>query len=319
MNPEIKIILQLAHMEIFEPQRRSESDLKAWLANMDYLMYSSLSAKDTFELKYNSKGYIYAALANDCNRFAQAAIESVASVQTEQKLPRSTAWSVVKIYYASFFAVHAILRIFGRSCSQLEKEHVKKVYELAIATGQEGGLTGLEHGFYFSKIDRNLGTISFHKMKDSHADTWASFNKLLCDLIDDIPSNTTGLSQQKVDAVDLLSKIKNLTSRSRANRGNWLSVIRNQVNYQHTHGTWFPYNNSSYSTELVNRNMLWKNSPISFDGDITKGDIEVFFNAANCIVSFLHKLLISGFEKGDRKSSVLQNGTFRLIHLLETT
>lgn len=326
MVPEVRIISQLAHLKIFECTSNSESDLKAWLANGKYLMHSALTVKNTnaniktsnhFELFINDKNSLYQSLSYDCNRFSQAAIESMYTIKQDENLPKSSGWATVQMYYASFFAVHAILRIFGRSCSQLERSHVKKVHDIAVATNHCSQTSSIENGFYSSTINVQNNTLEFSKLKDSHADTWGSFNALLSDLISDIPDKTTGIQAHRLSAMDLLSKIKGLISKSGSLRGNWLSTLRNQINYQHTHGVWFPYRSPSFSPELINRNLHWTNPPTSFDTDTKKNDIEVLFNTSNIIVSLLFSLLKVGFDKGDKKSHNLKNGVFRLTNQLD--
>lgn len=326
MASEIEIIYQLTHKDVFESTSHSESDLKAWLANRYYLLDSPLTSfanngnKATeFNLQVNNANYLLIALSNDCNRFGQASIESITNLIPNEKLPKSASWSIIKMYYASFFAIHSILRIFGRSCSQLDNEHVKAVLELAQVTNMANGITSIENGFYFSKYDPISQKISFSKLKESHADTWQCFGNLVTELINDIPNKTTGLSSNKSKALDLLIKIKNFIYKSGANKGNWPSTIRNSINYTHSYGVWFPYTNQNFKPELINRNTEWLKEPQTFDSQINLNEIEVFFNATNCIVSFLFHLISYGYEKGDKKSTVLKNGLFRLINLLSTT
>lgn len=238
MVPEIKIIHQLSANQIYEVTSNSESDLKAWIANGQYLISNGLvtSAKNkatSFELTFQQHKALYTSLANDCNRFSQAAIESMWSISKVEKLPKSAGWATVQMYYSAFFAAHAILRIFGRACTQLEQSHVEKVFEIACATNTDNNITSIENGFYFSEISGN--EVRFKKLKDSHADTWSSFSNLLTWLIDNI-ANTTGLGVHKSDAASLISNIKAIIHRSGAAKGNWLSQVRNKINYQHSHG-----------------------------------------------------------------------------------
>lgn len=323
MATEIDIIYQLTHKAVFESTSRSESDLKAWLANRYYLLDNPLIASvlngkkaTEFVLRVINNDYLDTALSNDCNRFGQASVESIVRLMPYPKLPKSSSWSIIKMYYASFFAIHSILRMFGRSCSQLENVHVKAVLDIAQTTSMDNSITTIENGFYFSQYDFFNNKITFTKLKDSHADTWQCFGNLVAELINDIPIKTTGLSFNKGKALDLLIKIKNFIYKSGANKGNWPSVIRNSINYTHSHGVWYPYVNQNFNAALINRNMEWLKDPQSFDGQTNLNEIEVFFNATNCIVSFWFHLISYGYEKGDKKSTVLKNGLFKLINIL---
>ncbi|SIS44544.1 hypothetical protein [Neptunomonas antarctica] len=319
MTPEIKIIHQLAVNEIFEITSTTESDLKAWVVNGQYLMSKKLvpAAKNratSFELDFKHSDILHASLANDCNRFAQAAIESMWSVGKVDKLPKSTGWAAVQMYYSAFFAAHAILRIYGRACTQLEPNHVNKVFEIASATQFDDGVSSIESGFYFSLISN--GEIKFKKLKESHADTWSSFSTLLTWLIDNI-SSTTGLGLHKSDAITFLSEIKAIIHSSGAAKGNWLSQIRNKVNYQHSHGVWFPYKFALHNNEAVLRNAEWLKEPKSFDLGVSHNDISKLYSVSNTILSLMYQLMKYGYERSGKVSVPLTNGTFRLVNQIQ--
>ena len=315
MEPHVKMFAQFMYNEIFEDSIRNEGDLRAWIAKRDYLLSQEINSCG-FSLTYNSTSLLSTSLANDCNRMAQAAFESISSVHSNSYLPKSLAWPVVRVYYASFFAAHSILRLFGRSCTQLDSVHVQKVLELAQATNQLGAVNKIGSGFYFAKTNSTERQIVFSKMKDSHADTWFAFYELLTDLIEKIPE-ATGLSQHRLEAMENLGDIKKAISRSGAcNRGNWLSQVRNAVNYRHTYGVWFPYRNARFNTELINRSDLWKQPISSFDIRNQKNEIDIFFMTSNMILSLLHKLLSYGYNRSESKPYIFSNGSIKLMNLL---
>lgn len=319
MTPEIKILHQLSVNEIFQINSTSESDLKAWVANGRYLLLSELlpSVKNRaveFELCFQQKDFLHISLANDCNRFSQAAIESMWSIGRVTQLPKSTSWASVQMYYAAFFAAHAILRIFGRACSQLEFGHVNKVFEIAKATQLDGGVSSIENGFYFASVVSN--EIKFKKLKDSHADTWSSFSGLLIWLVDNI-SNTTGLGKHKTEAITLISNIKAALHKSGAAKGNWPSQVRNKINYQHTHGVWYPYKGAMHDQDAVLRNSEWMKNPCNFDLSTNRNDISLLYSLSNSILSLMFHLMKYGYERSGKVSLPLKNGTFRLINQLK--
>ncbi|MEG6445761.1 hypothetical protein [Enterobacter roggenkampii] len=319
MFSEIKIIHQLSLNKIFEVTLSTEGDLKAWVANGNYLISKTLAPSSQnrateFELQFQQADMLHASLANDCNRFALAAIESMWSVGKINKLPKSMGWATVQMYYSAFFAAHALLRIFGRACTQLESDHVDKVFQIAKVIQLDGGVSSIENGFYFSSI--NVNCLTFKKLKDSHADTWSSFSGLLTWLIDNIP-NTTGLGKHKSEAITLLSNIKTTMHMSGAGKGNWLSQIRNKVNYQHTHGVWYPYKGALHDVELVSRNTEWLNPPGNFDLNSHKNDISSLYSVSNSILSLMYSLLKFGYERSGKISIPFSNGIFRLMNQIQ--
>ncbi|MBP23613.1 MAG: hypothetical protein CL547_14880 [Alcanivorax sp.] len=319
MLPEIRLIHQLSQNSIFEVASRTEADLKAWLASGGYLIDRPLASAasgraDKFELRFQNPDFLFASLANDCNRFSQAAIETMWSVKKVEELPKSTGWASIQMYYSAFFAVHAILRIFGRACTQLDKSHVDVVYQLACATQMDGGVSGVENGFYISKIEN--GYIEYIKLKESHADTWFCFSDLLNWIIDELP-NTSGIGRHKYSAIDLVSNLKLSLRKSGAGKGNWPSMIRNKINYQHSHGVWYPYKGAVHDPDAVLKNSEWLKFPDAFDINGSKSDVQMLFNISNSILSFMYSLMRYGYDRAGGISKPLANGTFRLVNQIK--
>lgn len=324
MSPEVKIIHQLCHNEIFEMASGSWADMKAWIASSNYLMARQLSktsikgrkaVTNKFELKVNDVDSFYVSMANDCNRFAQAAAESMWSIHRNEALPRSAGWTTVKMYYASFYAAHAILRLYGQSCSQYEREHIEKVFEVALATSMDNNVSCIEQGFYLSSIDKNTKKVTYSKLKDSHADTWHAFSCLLDKLMNDIGPNTIGLGVNKNKAFTMLSNLKKALVRPNAIRGNWPSQIRNKIHYQHTHGAWFPYTGASHNPDDINRNSRWMQSPEIYDLTNKPADvIGNLSNISNFMVSLMHHLLTYGNSRTGNKSIIFRNGYTKLVN-----
>ena len=317
MLPEVRLIHQLTQNQIFEVTTRTEADLKAWLASGQYLMEQPLTSNADnkrraaeFKIRVQRQGFLFSALANDCNRFSQAAIETMWCIGKVEKLPKSTSWASIQMYYSAFFAAHAILRMFGRACTQLDKNHVDVVYQVAQVTQMHGNVTGIENGFYNSMMEN--GCVTYKKLKESHADTWFSFSNLLTWIIEQIP-NTSGLGKHKYSAIDLVSSLKSSLAKSGAAKSNWPSMVRNKINYQHSHGVWYPYKGAVHDADAVLKNSEWSKFPDSFDIKARKNDVQTLFNISNLILSFMYNLMRYGHERAGKISSPLENGTFRLV------
>lgn len=319
MLTEIRLIHQLTQNRIFEVTSRAEADLKAWLASGQYLMEHPLTPSASgraaeFKLRFQQPEFLFAALANDCNRFSQAAIETMWCIGKVEKLPKSTSWASIQMYYSAFFAAHAILRLFGRACTQLERGHVDVVYQVAQATQMASNVSGVENGFYSSMIENDC--IEYRKLKESHADTWYSFSNLLTWIIENLP-DTSGLGKHKSSAIDLISSLKSSLAKSGAAKGNWPSMIRNRINYQHSHGVWYPYKGALHDPDTILRNSEWLKFPDSFELKTSKNDVQMLFNISNSIVSFMYNLMWYGYDRAGRISSPLANGTFRLVNQIQ--
>lgn len=316
MLPEIRLIHQLTQNRIFEVTSRTEADLKAWLASGRYLLEHPLAATANgraaeFKLRFQEPQFLFAALANDCNRFSQASIETMWCIGKVEKLPKSTSWASIQMYYSAFFAAHAILRLFGRACTQLDNTHVDMVYQVAQATQMDNNVSSVENGFYISIIENDC--VEYKKLKESHADTWLSFNNLLNWIINNL-SSTSGLGKHKSNAIDIISDLKASLTRSGASKGNWPSMLRNRINYQQSHGVWYPYKGAVHDPDAVLRNTEWLKLPDSFELKTSKNDVQMLFDVSNSIVSLMYSLMRYGYERAGRISSPLANGTFRLVN-----
>ncbi|WP_444934631.1 hypothetical protein [Microbulbifer sp. JTAC008] len=312
-----KVLVQQTRLDIFNFNRATQIDMKGWIANQNYHVDIDLTSNN-YAIRAADKNYLKAALANDCNRMAAAAIESISGVKLDATLNKSGAWGVIRAYYATFFAIHSIMRMYGISCSQLDQAHVDKIFESASAVNKTGDVLRLDKGFYAIKIDDNFSGVTFHKYKDSHKDTWGEFLSLIESLISN-SANVTALGKHKVEAIDILLAVKRGITRSRCgDKGNWLSVMRNSVNYQHSHGVWFPYGRKPAAPNYISAIAKdWINPVSSLDTGLNGGDIKTFFDLVVLINSILRELLISCAEKVNSKNPVFTNGSLRLLNTIQ--
>jgi hypothetical protein len=311
-----RLLLQTARLSVFSPGSSTAIDVKAWIANQGYYIDVDL-LKNEFTLRASNPSELARALANDLNRMAIAAFESAAGVRPDQVLPRSMAWGAIRAYYASFFAAHTFMRMFGASCSQLENDHVNKIFQSAQMFGKTGGLTSVEAGFYSINIDRNFSSVKFRKLKDSHKDTWAELLATIENLEAAIPS-ATAISQHKIDASALLTDLKSGISSANSVHGNWLSTIRNSINYRHTHGVWFPYSVKAERGELLDAaSRNWLNPPSLQGRPQRTGELENFFDVAVMLVSLVRELVTAACELTDPLNPIIKNGCMKLLNELK--
>lgn len=306
-------MLQSARLSVFKPGSTTAIDVKAWIANQGYFIDVDLR-KTEFTLRVSEPTDLERALANDLNRMAIATFESAAGIRPDQVLPRSIAWGAIRAYYASFFAAHTFMRLFGTSCSQLDHEHVNKIFQSAQTFGKTGGLTSVETGFYAINIDQNFSSVTFRKLKDSHKDTWAELLATIENLESTIRS-ANAIKQHKLDASMLLTNLKSGISSANSINGNWLSTIRNSINYRHTHGVWFPYSTKAERSELLDaasRNWLQDSRP---QGRPQRaGELENFFDVAVMLVSLVRELIAAASELSDPLNPAIKNGCMKLLN-----
>lgn len=313
MSDATRVLSQLAYLEIFKGHSKTSIDVKGWVANQNYLVEAGMTPT-SFTLATHDYDGLRAALANDCNRMSMAAIESICGVQADTLFPKSSAWATIRSYYAAFFAAHALLRVFGYSYSQLEPEHTRKIFEMAKMLNVQGEHNKIESGFYSIQIDKSFTRLVFEKKKDSHKDMWRGFLELIDKLTSDIGS-TAAISIHKIQAHDLLMAARRgVTKDSSRFMGNWLSELRNQVNYQHLHGAWFPYEGGVTSRHIIDTaTSCWRNSSGTFNTASKIKDMELFFESISLILSLLREMLSICIERTGDKDSVFQNGALRMM------
>jgi len=305
------VLVQEAHIKIFEGTASFSSDLRGWIANQNY-MVDSVTTSSKYVLRASNEQKVVASLANDCNRMSQAAIESISGIQVEDSLPKSGAWGLIRTYYSSFFAAHSILRIFGRSLTQLDAIHARRITEI-LKLDSSLQINNVDAGFYDIQISPDYRFLTFNKLKDSHGDTWRLFLSLIDDLMDRVPQ-TSALSTDKREVIAILDSLKKGITNSNSARGNWLSTIRNSVNYRHTHGVWFPHTKNSPAARHIrdfNQHILL--SPSSLQITNTKDEVEEFFETSALLVAIFRELLVCCYSRPNPQNKLFKYGSIKLL------
>jgi hypothetical protein len=294
--------------------------VSAWILDEDYQIYTPLQA-NYFILSFPTPDHFLNALAADVNRFAAAAIETACQEPKNEKLPRSIAWLVIKSYYAAFFAAHAISRMLGIVHSQFDKTQANSVNRIASAFGMSNGQT-IGAGYYsctYSHSARHLECMSVNaRLGGVHEMFWNSFQSIIRKLSNDAINSGTGrVADNQLVSSRLSDLAENLAYKSSPN-GNWLSNMRNLVNYRHRFGTWYPYSGQpKYFSTLSNRSHLWLSDPMSIDlanhGD---KDLSRFLATCSFLVATCRSLV---WEMGNRcpeGKSFHSYGSIMLLNLI---
>lgn len=229
--------------------------------------------------------------AADCSRLASASFESICSISKNKKFPKSTAWALIELYYAAFFASHSILRMFGITCSHLETGHIQILRNLSLLYGFSWP-SNIGQGYYICSYDCNSKILICSKANDTHADTWAAFHSKLKEISNDVLL-VTGITIQKQAVCAYLSNICDAMISGNASRGNWLSQFRNKVNYRQEYGTWFPYKNMQFKyDELEPIFQKWNSDPNKIQIGLSRGkEVRKFVETCTSIISLCKALI----------------------------
>lgn len=256
--------------------------IKSWIIDGNYYINNSPPRLSLF-VQVNDD--VKKCLSLDAFRFAAHSAQTVFEIERSKAYTNLTAWRVIQTYYAAYFSAHAILRFFGKSFSHLEPGHVK--FLNARCLSEAGYDPKLPSSYYQIAFDHQSQSLLFLKQDESHKDLWKCFHSLTQSISTNLLSGIASkerredLSQKFSDLSDVL------TLRGRFPSGNWLSVIRNEVNYKSLHGTWYPFsrNNPRFS-EILSRIGDWRSGDNNIGNFVnTKNDLERFVLCSFLIVN----------------------------------
>lgn len=295
--------------------------LSEWLSKGEYYYISSPMSDNELTLDLSGRGFtknMLFAFAFDCNRMASAAFETMYSIEPNRKLQNSIAWLLIKSYYAAYYAGHAITRMLGTSCSQLNKQSTDKIVEIAKLHRNDNGLT-LSSSYYSCIHKANSQELFIHNIKSKggvHESFWKIFYECIQDLSRSILQTPiiTSRSQDISNKLDDLSKV--LCYRGH-NGGNWLSSVRNQVNYRHELNAWFPHKKWSQKRiqDLFRFSSMWLDDPMNISLLIQPNKpVDLFICTCNFIVSLCRVFVLDMSERCSKGKSYLKDGSLKLLN-----
>lgn len=277
------------------------------------------------ELIYPEEMLILKAFAFDITRFTTAAIESMADEPGHAALPKSTAWLLIRSYYAAFFAAHAITRMLGVSYTRFEQKHCNAIWKIANLFAQSAGNPPppkLSGGLYKCEILSTKKAVACSLLGDngggSHEIFWASFQSLMKSSSDALLVSKIGVPENNLaaaEAIDVLWTVMNI----RGKQGAWLSVMRNEINYQHALGCWYPYSNpSEKSSYTVDRAKQWLADVPNIGLAVGGADIQRFQGAALFLVSLCREMAIDMASRAPAGGSSFHSvGVLAMLKLLK--
>ena len=260
----------------YEPNRAPQSGLKHWLSNENYYV-DSISSSKLFQLACRDRSEFKSAMAFEALKFSLNCQQTMFGIRSINEFPKISAWHLIQAYYAAFFAAHSTLRLFGRSFTQLETGHVDQI---SFRAASEVGISQkLNDGQFDVKFDENQSTAKFSNGGKSHKGLW----KCYVNLLNDVSTEVLQVRGNSKSIQDLSTQFSDLETLLRSgaghDSGNWLSIIRNEVNYRGPDAVWFPFSkNKIQSDDLFRKSSTWQIGQLSpVDCQIAKTEYEKFF------------------------------------------
>ena len=178
--------------------------------------------------------------AFEINRLSCASIESINDINSSDFSPKFLGWNITKYYYSAFFSAHCILKVLNKGVSNIENNTIDKIKRITTTCGYF--YSSINSGLYCIDINSHTRSIRFFKNNrygDNHEGLWRLFldflNEFKIKVYSVLPVFEAECVNEKIEEL-----IEGLCFWG-SNGGNWLSRIRNTINYSHKFGVWFPY------------------------------------------------------------------------------
>lgn len=293
--------------------------VESWLASGAFTWLPSPAGEVLLDVS-NDTDSLAEAIASEVSRFSCATYESLLDAQPGLHADRALGWALVRYYYATFYAAHALLRISGQSVTMISPQTASK---LNVIGGQYFGISpGVTSGLHLIRVDpQNRSRVSIRKIGGggggSHEEMWRQFLDLVVELEGQLIL-TQGQSQDALQAVQTLTELRKQLCRRGKNNGSWLSSVRNDLNYRHEHGVWYPYKvTSKVATSLATRMQRWL--PDAVDGyEIGKVSDELgcFIDSCNVMTRLLTAALSDlSVRSMKTRYSFVDRQPFKLLRL----
>jgi hypothetical protein len=282
-----------------------------------YVIYDKITQHE-FKLTITDYSSFLKGYASDINRFGCAALESIINIQYKNSLKNAHAWNCIKSYYAAYYAAHAFLRILGISCTNFEQVSINSVESIADIYDNRDGIN-ITKGYYQCRLDFSTkqlvcSKISQNGNKGSHEQLWGIYLQTIDSLINEIKNKSTNPVIQST--ISKFTDLRNALTYLGSNGGNWLSKVRNEINYKHSNGLWFPYKESEkYFTSIEKLLENWNKNPESIDLSIYYDKpILKYLNTCIFIVSLYLSMAKEMSERCPKGKSFHQSGVLSLVN-----
>jgi hypothetical protein len=249
------------------------------------------------------------ALAFDINRLSTAASETLRNVTEIPRIPKSLGWPHVKLYYSAFFYAHVLLRIWGRSPSYMRTTDLLNLRRMLTAYGIVSPFS-LKTGQFLVQVSGpsfRVQITSDDGGGGTHEMLWREFMGAFNDLKVAVGASSFR-STDKVEVIQSIDRAISLISHGGSNKS-WLSQMRNDINYRHIAGLWYPYSGRRKTTDLEKYVNDGCHGSVDFSKFLksTGDDLALFQGACMFVIAFARRV-VSDFAKVSGSSSFLSYG-----------
>jgi len=250
--------------------------------------YDLAFGSQTVFIDFRQPEFLVGVVAGEYSRFALAALQTLKAIPDEMTDKGSLPWSLIKLYYSAFYAAHALIRLFGQSCSHFNKKQVTQITDFGISTGNPPPFV-IKAGLYHCVINASASGWQATGMDgSSHETFWKVFRDWIEQSQRTMSRAVVTLSPTELQEVIL--KLETLKEIIKANR---LSIVRNSLQYRHEYGVWFPIKLSKRDMQALARlASRWNGDPMKIDLRVANtGALGEFVLGCTFIVSLCRTML----------------------------
>lgn len=249
---------------ILSPKIKIDEPIKNWLTQGNWMPQAGMTKK-----KLTADIYVTDPLpdhfTSEIIKLSIAALSSSIHIENNVADNRSSAWQLVRYYYAAYYAANALMRLSGHACTNLDAMECTSINTVAALYGAGGNTDKdkLSGGVFHLKVNEGAApsfTLKSAPGKGVHVQLWLVF----LDYIKDLKSRIKLGPALKADITKAIREIELLEHEFQREGGGWLSEIRNAVNYRFEHSAWYPYTPSN-----VNRAELRSSFKVHAQGGTT--------------------------------------------------
>ncbi|MFN3261363.1 MAG: hypothetical protein ACE37J_12475 [Pikeienuella sp.] len=250
-------------------------------------------ATNQIRIDFRESAFLGAAIGSDASRFAGAAFSSFKGLDVHLDDASSLAWGLVRAYYSAFYAGHALIRLLGRTCTQIESSHLNRIKNIANALGKPVN-SSVSAGLFVCELNPTQTGFEMRQARGrvggAHEAFWEVFDGFVSEITEDVLRGRIAPADAR--AVFLkLDSFRKITKR--ASGASWLSTVRNEIQYRHARGVWAPSVLKRRERGVLSRTAAqWKRDPMTMDIDGPPGgDIGAYVMACTFLTALCREVL----------------------------
>jgi hypothetical protein len=225
-------------------------DIREWIVQSTF-SFQAAPQRTSFDIFTPDTQRLVEAYAYDANRMSCGAFETIASIAAIENMRRSLAWLTIKCYYAAFYSAHALLRLQGISCTQLDNRQSSRLAAIAQAYGFPPTIPSGFHSILFHPDTKIVSFVNAGiRGGGSHAFLWAEFDRALFRFESQIERSGL-LTPDKLKVSSKIAVLRGMLRNAGMQSPNWLSKMRNDITYRHDYGVWYPHRSSNHVEDCL--------------------------------------------------------------------